>query len=86
MKLFASFLALTFIATASAQQIVSPEVLPDGRVTFRLRATNASVVQVRGEGVGTTNMVKDDQGVWSFTASRLNLISTFTRSTWMVCR
>jgi enterochelin esterase-like enzyme len=66
------FLALALITTvAHAQQLVSPEVHADGRVTFRLRATNATTVQVRGEGVGTGNMARDANGVWSFTSNPL---------------
>src|SRR6185503_10023793 len=65
-------LALTVALPAFAQQpIVSPEVHSDGRVTFRLRATNATTVIVRCEGVKATNMLKDDQGVWSLTSEPL---------------
>jgi enterochelin esterase family protein len=53
---------------AAAQPIRSPEVLPDGRVTFRLRATNANEVIVRCEGFNDAKMQKDDQGVWSLTS------------------
>ncbi len=45
----------------------SPEILPDQRVTFRLRAPNATEVTLNGtwpDGRGV-NMTKDDQGVWS---------------------
>jgi enterochelin esterase family protein len=65
------FAALTLALPAGAQPILSPDVQPDGRVTFRLRATNAAVVELRCEGVPTTNMVKDDQGVWSLTTEPL---------------
>src|SRR3954470_19698810 len=53
--------------------LVSPEVAPDGRVTFRLRAPNAKevyvtgVVQGTGPGGGRLDMHKDDQGVWTAT-------------------
>ena len=53
--------------------VVSPEVAPDGRVTFRLRAPNAKevyvtgVVQGTGPGGGRLDMQKNDQGVWSAT-------------------
>ncbi|MGA2544034.1 MAG: alpha/beta hydrolase-fold protein [Verrucomicrobiota bacterium] len=56
---------------AAAQQPVSPEVQPDGRVTFRLRARNAASVSVHCEGVRETGMVKDEQGVWSLTTAPL---------------
>jgi enterochelin esterase-like enzyme len=71
MKHVALAVALAFAAAASAQ-ITPPEVQPDGRVTFRLRAaTNAAVVQLRCEGVSNTNLSKDDQGVWSVTTPPL---------------
>ena len=56
-----------------APALVSPEVAPDGRVTFRLRAPNAKevyvtgVVQGTGPGGGRLDMHKDDQGVWTAT-------------------
>ncbi|QMW04372.1 alpha/beta hydrolase-fold protein [Spirosoma foliorum] len=61
-------LALSF--TLQAQQrlppIKSPEVA-DGGLTFRLRAPNAKEVILDIEGISKETMVKDDQGVWSFT-------------------
>jgi len=53
--------------------LVSPEVAPDGRVTFRLRAPNAKevyvtgVVQGSGPGGGRLDMQKSEQGVWTAT-------------------
>jgi enterochelin esterase-like enzyme len=63
----------TFAQTQTVAQpkIISPDVQSDGRVTFRLRATNATTVLVRCEGVKATNMIKDDQGVWSLTSEPL---------------
>jgi enterochelin esterase family protein len=46
---------------------VSPEVHPDGRITFRLQAPKAEKVSVVCEAVGTQPMQKDEQGVWSLT-------------------
>jgi enterochelin esterase-like enzyme len=46
--------------------VVSPEVLSDGRVTFRLFAPKASDVQVHFERGGAA-MQKGADGVWSFT-------------------
>jgi enterochelin esterase-like enzyme len=63
--------ALVLAVPAFAQPIVSPEVLPDGRVTFRLRATNATEVVLRCEGLSEARMQKHDQGVWSFTSPPL---------------
>jgi enterochelin esterase-like enzyme len=56
--------------------IVSPEILPDGRVTFRLLAPEATSVSVTGDWPGgirstTTPMVKGDKGVWSATLGPL---------------
>ena len=48
----------------------SPEVLADGRVTFRLRAPNAKEVAVNVAG-NTLPMQKDEQGVWSATSNVL---------------
>ncbi|HTY86861.1 MAG TPA: alpha/beta hydrolase-fold protein [Candidatus Acidoferrum sp.] len=66
--LLASFL---FAVPALAQPVVSPEVQPDGRVTFRLSAPNAREVQLRCEGVSHSAMQKDDRGVWTFTTDPL---------------
>jgi Putative esterase/Carbohydrate-binding module 48 (Isoamylase N-terminal domain) len=54
---------------ARAAKVRSPEVLADGRVTFRFLAPNASEVFVRGnwERGRDTKMTKDASGVWSFT-------------------
>src|SRR6516225_4650276 len=48
----------------------SPEVSPDGKITFRLRAPNAKEVAVTGIGERLA-MTKDDQGVWSATTGVL---------------
>jgi len=50
--------------------IKSPEVLPDGRVAFRLRAPNAKEVVVM-LGQTRLQMAKDEQGVWSATSDVL---------------
>lgn len=58
-------------ATAKPAALVSPQVLPDRRVTFRLRAPNARDVTMTGdfalEQNRTEKLVKDGQGVWSIT-------------------
>ena len=46
--------------------IVSPEVLPDHRVTFRIQAPKASQVTLRGdwmEGIAAETLSKGDDGV-----------------------
>jgi len=52
---------------------VSPEILPDGRVTLRLMAPSAIEVQVSGdwEGGARVPMARDDKGVWSATVGPL---------------
>jgi len=52
-------------------RLVSPEVLPDHRVTFRFRAPNAKEVLLRFEGAKPAPMQKDDDGVWSLTTAPL---------------
>jgi enterochelin esterase-like enzyme len=61
---------LVFLFTTSlfSQPMISPEVHSDGRVTFRLKAPNAETVRVQCEGLKSTDMKKDAQGVWSFTS------------------
>ncbi len=51
---------------------VSPEVSPDGKVTFRFWAPDAKAVRVTAmEGQQPAVMVKDDRGVWSVTVGPL---------------
>jgi L-ascorbate metabolism protein UlaG (beta-lactamase superfamily)/predicted alpha/beta superfamily hydrolase len=57
---------------ARSAAVVSPQVLPDQRVTFRLRAPNAQDVTITGDfwleqNHAAAKLVKDDQGVWSVT-------------------
>lgn len=68
--LFSSFamtlLSITALAQISPPPVNSPEVQPDGRVTFRFRAPNAQKVEVAIEGQpDRMPMQKDDQGVWT---------------------
>jgi enterochelin esterase-like enzyme len=57
----------------AAERVVSPEVLPDKRVTFRLRAPDASDVVVNGNWPGGEEvaMSKDADGIWSVTTGPL---------------
>lgn len=52
--------------------LVSPEVSPDGQVTFRLWAPKASSVRVTGDFGPETEMKKDAVGVWSATIGPLD--------------
>jgi enterochelin esterase-like enzyme len=45
--------------------LVSPEVLADHRVTFRIYAPKASEVTVGGDFGPAAKLTKDDEGVWS---------------------
>lgn len=71
MKHLALLVLLTFVPPAFPQYLVSPEVRPDGRVTFRCSAPNAKEVVLRCEGVKGGTMEKDAQGVWSLTTEPL---------------
>ena len=61
------------VGTGPAPAPLSPEIFPDGRVTFRLSAPKAAEVMVNGdwEGGNGIAMAKDDQGVWSATVGPL---------------
>jgi enterochelin esterase-like enzyme len=85
------FVSLLFLATASAwaqaprlDPIVSPEVHGDRRVTFRIRATNATAVSLFGDWMKPDTkltLAHDDEWVWSATVGPLEpglAIYTFT--------
>lgn len=79
----AVFAALSFPASAqqaifTAKGLRSPEVNPDGSVTFRIYAPDAGKVDVTGDfvadargGWGTVAMAEDTAGVWSWTSAPL---------------
>jgi enterochelin esterase family protein len=84
-----TFLLLAAAAAAGAQtpsleSLVSPEVLSDRRVTFRVRAPKASEVSLFGDWMLPDTkqaMARDEQGVWSTTIGPLEpglSIYTFT--------
>lgn len=58
---------------AQGPRVVSPEILPDKRVTFRLLAPKATEVLLNGNWDNGRNikMTKDDQGIWSVTVDPL---------------
>src|SRR5262245_8121150 len=71
-------LPLLLASQASGQPrpagVVSPEVHPDRRVTFRVSAPKAAVVTLTADwlAAGTTEkLTKDDRGVWSVTVGPL---------------
>jgi hypothetical protein len=48
--------------------VISPEIAPDRRVTFRLRAPNATAVTVSGQFQrGAVPLTKGENGLWSVT-------------------
>ncbi len=62
--------AAVLAQTPQTETVTSPEVQPDRRVTFRVRAPQASEVSFFGDWMpaGTQEkMTKDDRGVWSVT-------------------
>lgn len=71
MKSLGILLAVALVAPVLAQNGPSPEVLADGRVTFRLKAPEAREVRVQCESLPSAAMTKDDQGTWSFTTAPL---------------
>ncbi len=58
---------------AQGPRVVSPEILPDKRVTFRLLAPKAGEVLLNGNWDDGRNikMTKDDAGIWSVTVGPL---------------
>jgi len=76
MPLLPILLAVTAVpglgqAPQQAQPVISPEVHPDRRTTFRFRAPNANEVSLAREGAEPQPMQKDEQGVWSVTTDPL---------------
>lgn len=63
--------AATAVYAQRAAPLVSPELLPDGGVTFRLKAPKAAEVKVAGQFGPTTALTKDDAGVWSATVAKV---------------
>jgi|ERR1041384_3830308 enterochelin esterase family protein len=88
MKTFARcFLLISMTAVAQVPRVdtlVSPEVHPDRRVTFRVRAPKAADVSLFGDWMTPNTsqaMTRSEQGVWSTTTGPLDpglAIYTFT--------
>jgi len=83
--IFLLFTSLTtFAQSPRLDTLISPDVHPDRRVTFRVRATNAAEVTLFGDWmVPETKQVmrRNEQGVWSATVGPLEpglAIYTFT--------
>ena len=74
--------AIVAMGSATAQQnlwksqnVVSPEIGDDGRVTFRLYAPEAKSVEVAGDflapGIESASMTRSEDGLWSYTTEPL---------------
>jgi enterochelin esterase family protein len=59
-------------ARPTGSAVTSPEVAPDRRVTFRLRAPEAKAVSVSGDFGSDAAMRKGEDGVWSVTVGPLD--------------
>jgi len=57
--------------TSLPPPLISPEVHPDNRVTFRFRAPNAKEVLLVRDGAEPAPMQQDEQGVWTITTDPL---------------
>jgi enterochelin esterase family protein len=71
LTLFSLCLATLWAQPQPPAPLISPEVLPDNRVTFRLNAPNAQKVELRREGTTPVAMEKDERGIWSVTVGPL---------------
>ena len=59
-------------ARRTGSDVTSPEVAPDRRVTFRLRAPEARAVKVSGDFGAHADMQRSDDGVWTVTVGPLD--------------
>jgi enterochelin esterase-like enzyme len=76
MKRKLSILSLLLSLRAPAQQpptIISPDIQPDGKVTFRLLDPGAKEVKLQFDGTPQPSpMTRDDTGLWSLTLGPLD--------------
>lgn len=79
-RLIALISALAFCISASAQQtiggraqIISPEINPDGTVTFRYRNPKAVTVQLSGDFLPDSRPVDlvEQDGIWTYTTAQI---------------
>jgi enterochelin esterase family protein len=63
--------AFALAQPAAPPRVLSPEVHPDKRVTFRFRSPNAKEVLLGREGTTRVPMQKGDDGVWALTTDAL---------------
>lgn len=69
--LIASWLPLAALYAQAPPPLISPEVHPDGKVTFRFNAPNAQKVELRREGAAPVAMQRDERGIWTVTVGPL---------------
>lgn len=65
------FIAVPTLLAQRPAPLVSPELLPDGGVTFRFKAPQATEVKVAGQFGPDAALTKDDGGVWSVTVPKV---------------
>ena len=73
-RLAALLIAALPLLAQRGPAVVSPEVLPDHKVTFRVNAPKAAEVTFTGDWIttgGAQKMAKGDDGVWSITLGPL---------------
>lgn len=71
LRLLVAGLSFTIAWAQAPAPLISPEVHPDRRVTFRLNAPNAQKVELRREGAQPVPMQKDERGIWTVTVGPL---------------
>ena len=67
-------LAAAFSASAQSARLLPPQINKDNSVTLSCKAPDAKIVQVTGElssGQATRDMVRDTNGIWTYTTSPL---------------
>jgi enterochelin esterase family protein len=55
------------VRRAAAAPVISPEVSPDKRVTFRIRSADSRKVSVSGQAIARSELVPGSNDVWSVT-------------------
>ena len=72
MKTAFLFVLLLAAAPVFGQGVVSPEVHPDGTVTFRFKASDTvKQVEVRSEAFPSVKMLEGEAGMWTYTSAPL---------------
>jgi enterochelin esterase family protein len=70
--LITAFFMLAAIPTLAQPVVSSPDVHPDGSVTFRLLAPKAQEVRLHCESLPDSGMTRGADGVWTFTTHPLD--------------